>query len=79
MLGRHWDRAARTLSLDPARFRDSVRSMATGFVGSFAETLERVDVPGADDVRVHAMPRLERHVADLVARLDDPPDPAPRN
>lgn len=78
VLGKHWDRAANTLGLDPVRFRHSVRDLASNFPDAFADALREVERPEADEVRERALPHLQRHIDDLVARLDDPPDPGPR-
>ncbi len=78
VLGKHWDGAAGILGLDPARFRHSVRDLASNFPDAFADALRQFEQVEADEVRRRAMPHLQRHIDDLVSRLDDPPHAGPR-
>jgi serine/threonine-protein kinase HipA len=78
VMGKHWDRAAADMKVDAAQYRRAVRMMATPFPDAFADALDQTGLPEASHVRERTMPRLQRHIDDLVARLDDPPDPGPK-
>lgn len=75
VLGKHWDRAARTMGVDVEKYRLRVREMAERFPDAFADVLADLSLPEADEIRSRTMPRLEHHAAHIVSRLDDPTDP----
>lgn len=75
VLGKHWDRAARTLSMEPGVYRERVRGLATAFPGAFEDALNKISGSEAREVRDRAMPRLMTHIELLLSRLDDPAAP----
>lgn len=78
VMGKHWDRAAADMKVDAVQYRQMVRAVAEPFPDAFADALNQTGLPEATDVRKRAMARLQRHVDDLIGRLDDPPDPGPQ-
>lgn len=75
VLGKHWDRAARTLGVPPAGYRDRVRDLAEGFPDAFSDALEAVASEASTLIRQRSIDRVSLHVKRLVERLDDPEEP----
>lgn len=75
VLGKHWDRAAATLNLPAAQFRDRVRALAEGFPDAFSDALRSVGTPEATAIHERTTTKIATHVRQLVERLDDPPEP----
>jgi serine/threonine-protein kinase HipA len=75
VLGKHWDRAAATLRIPAAQFRDRVRTLAEGFPDAFSDALRAVETPDATAIRQRTATRIATHIEQLIKRLDDPPEP----
>jgi serine/threonine-protein kinase HipA len=75
VLGKHWDRAATTLRIPAAQFRDHVRTLAEGFPDAFSDALRAVGTPEATAIRQRSGARIATHIEQLIKRLDDPPEP----
>lgn len=75
VLGKHWDRAARTIGIEPEMLRHRVADLAGSFPDAFADVLAELGTGVAKELRDRAMPRLQAHVEQLTSRLDDPQDP----
>lgn len=77
VLGRHWDRAARDIGLDPEWMRARVRQIATDYPDTFADELGGLDDAESESVLMRALPRLRKHAQQVLSRLDDAQEAPP--
>jgi serine/threonine-protein kinase HipA len=67
---KQWEKAAKTLKLDPDELIDRVRQLATEFPGAFATALSDCgDTPGASEVAARSGPAITEHCQRILAQI----------